>query len=103
MNEFPGNHAKYFAYELSRYSSSNSTQKIATMLVDALVHLNPHQVEAAQFVFYSPLIKGAILADEVVPEPFFRKRQAFVIAHNTVVLDFSIFEVRRTFGFLKFS
>jgi adenine-specific DNA-methyltransferase len=29
------------------------------------VDLNPHQVEAAQFAFKSPLSKGAVLADEV--------------------------------------
>jgi adenine-specific DNA-methyltransferase len=33
--------------------------------VDAQVDLNPHQIEAALFVFKSPLSKGAILADEV--------------------------------------
>lgn len=58
-------HAKYFAYELTKRSSSNSIQKLATTLVDAQVDLNPHQVEAALFAFHSPLSKGAILADEV--------------------------------------
>lgn len=65
MNEISGNHAKYFAYELTKRSSSNSIQKLATTLVDAQVDLNPHQVEAALFAFHSPLLKGAILADEV--------------------------------------
>jgi superfamily II DNA/RNA helicase len=58
-------HAKYFAYELTRRSPSNSIQKLASTLVDAQVDLNPHQVEAALFAFRSPLSKGAILADEV--------------------------------------
>lgn len=58
-------HAKYFAYELTKQSASNSIQKLATTLVDAQVDLNPHQVEAALFAFRSPLSKGAILADEV--------------------------------------
>ncbi|HPG40499.1 MAG TPA: SNF2-related protein [bacterium] len=58
-------HAKYFAYELTKRSSSNSIQKLASTLVDAQVDLNPHQVEAALFAFNSPLSKGAILADEV--------------------------------------
>jgi ERCC4-related helicase len=58
-------HAKYFAYELTKRSSSDSIQKLATTLVDAQVDLNPHQVEAALFAFHSPLSKGAILADEV--------------------------------------
>ncbi|HTN07153.1 SNF2-related protein [Agriterribacter sp.] len=58
-------HAKYFAYELTKRSSSDSMQKLAATLVDAQVDLNPHQVEAALFAFRSPLSKGAILADEV--------------------------------------
>ncbi|TXH78877.1 MAG: DEAD/DEAH box helicase [Thiothrix sp.] len=62
---FTPHHAQYFAYELSKRSSSNSMQKLASTLVDAQVDLNPHQVEAALFAFQSPLSKGAILADEV--------------------------------------
>ena len=58
-------HAKYFAYELTKRSSSDSMQKLASTLVDAQVDLNPHQVDAALFAFRSPLSKGAILADEV--------------------------------------
>lgn len=58
-------HAKYFAYELTKRSSSDSLQKLASSLLDARVDLNPHQVEAALFAFRSPLSKGAILADEV--------------------------------------
>ena len=58
-------HAKYFAYELTKKSPSDSIQKLASTLVDAQVDLNPHQVEAALFAFRSPLSKGAILADEV--------------------------------------
>jgi len=58
-------HAKYFAYELTKRSASNSLQKLASTLLDAQVDLNPHQVEAALFAFNSPLSKGAVLADEV--------------------------------------
>src|SRR3990167_4655654 len=58
-------HAKYFAFELTKRSSSDSLQKLAYSLLDAQVDLNPHQVEAALFAFHSPLSKGAILADEV--------------------------------------
>lgn len=58
-------HAKYFAYELTKRSSSDSIQKLAATLLDAQVDLNPHQVEAALFAFRSPLSKGAVLADEV--------------------------------------
>lgn len=58
-------HAKYYAYELTKRSSSDSIQKLASTLLDAQVDLNPHQVEAALFAFRSPLSNGAILADEV--------------------------------------
>lgn len=65
MNDFTPYHAKYFAYELTKRSSSDSMQKLASTLVDAQVDLNPHQVDAALFAFRSPLSKGAVLADEV--------------------------------------
>lgn len=55
---FTPHHAQYFAYELSKRSSSNSMQKLTSTLVDAQVDLNPHQVEAALFAFQSPLSKG---------------------------------------------
>lgn len=58
-------HAKYYAFELTKRSASNSIQKLVTSLMDAQVDLNPHQVEAALFAFRSPLSSGAILADEV--------------------------------------
>ena len=58
-------HAKYYAYELTKRSSSNSIEKLAASLSDAQVDLNPHQIDAALFAFRSPLSKGAILADEV--------------------------------------
>ncbi len=57
--------AKYFAYELTKQSPSNSLDKFAATLADAQVDLNPHQIDAALFAFRSPLSKGAILADEV--------------------------------------
>lgn len=65
--KFTRYHAKYFAYELTKKSSSDSVEKFASTLVDvqAQVDLNPHQVEAALFAFRSPLSKGALLADEV--------------------------------------
>ncbi len=58
-------HAKLFAYELTRRYASDNVEKLATVLADAQVDLNPHQVEAALFAFRSPFSKGAILADEV--------------------------------------
>lgn len=58
-------HAKYFAYELTKRSPSDSVEKLTRSLADAQVDLNPHQVDAALFAFRSPLSRGAILADEV--------------------------------------
>jgi ERCC4-related helicase len=58
-------HAKLLAYELARRCPSDSVEKLAAVLSDAQVDLNPHQVEAALFAFRSPFSKGAILADEV--------------------------------------
>jgi superfamily II DNA or RNA helicase len=58
-------HAKYLAYELTRRCASDSVEKLAPVLADAQVDLNPHQVEAALFAFQSPFSRGAILADEV--------------------------------------
>jgi superfamily II DNA or RNA helicase len=58
-------HAKYLAHELTRRCASDSVEKLASVLADAQVDLNPHQVEAALFAFRSPFSKGAILADEV--------------------------------------
>ncbi len=58
-------HAKYFAYELTKRCASDSVEKLASVLADAQVDLNPHQIEAALFAFRSPFSRGAILADEV--------------------------------------
>ncbi|MGC9198932.1 MAG: SNF2-related protein [Acidobacteriaceae bacterium] len=58
-------HARYFAQELTKKSSSASVDSLTLALADAQVDLNPHQVEAALFAFRSPLSRGAILADEV--------------------------------------
>lgn len=58
-------HARYFAEELTKRCPSDSIEKLATVLADAQVDLNPHQIEAALFAFQSPFSKGAILADEV--------------------------------------
>ena len=56
---------KYFAWELSRKRNASDEDKFTSVLSEAKVDLNPHQVEAALFAFRSPLSKGAILADEV--------------------------------------
>jgi SNF2 family DNA or RNA helicase len=58
-------HAKYFAHDLTRRCASDSVEKLASVLSDAQVDLNPYQIEAALFAFRSPFSRGAILADEV--------------------------------------
>ncbi len=63
--QFSSHQVRYFAHELTRRHSSDSVEKLASVLADAQVDLNPHQVEAALFAFRSPFSKGAILADEV--------------------------------------
>lgn len=57
--------AKYFAEMLTRRIPFGADDQLASVMVDARVDLNPHQVEAALFAFKSPLSNGAILADEV--------------------------------------
>jgi superfamily II DNA or RNA helicase len=58
-------HSKFFAHELTKRSPSDSVEKLARVLADAQVDLNPHQIEAALFAFRNPFSRGAILADEV--------------------------------------
>lgn len=58
-------HAKYYAYLLAQRHGSDSADKLASSLADALVDLNPHQIDAALFAFKSPISRGALLADEV--------------------------------------
>lgn len=58
-------HAKYYAHELVGQHSPSSVDRISRSLFDASVDLNPHQIDAALFAMHSPLLQGAILADEV--------------------------------------
>lgn len=58
-------HSAYFAYELTRRHSVQDSEKLASVLADAQLDLNPHQLDAALFAFKSPLSMGSILADEV--------------------------------------
>ena len=58
-------HASYIAHELMRWHAADSADRLAAVVAGAQVDLNPHQVEAALFVFRSPLSQGALLADEV--------------------------------------
>jgi len=58
-------HASYYAHDLTRRCPSDSVDKLAAVLSDAQVDLNPHQIEAALFAFRNPFSRGAILADEV--------------------------------------
>jgi hypothetical protein len=65
MRQVTPYHARYFAHELTKRSSSESIESLTSALADARVDLNPHQIEAALFAFRCPLSRGAILADEV--------------------------------------
>jgi hypothetical protein len=47
-------HAKLFAHELTKRSSSDNVDKLASALSDAQVDLNPHQIEAARDVLTLP-------------------------------------------------
>lgn len=58
-------HSAYLAYERIKRHSLHDSEKLAPVLADAQVDLNPHQLDAALFAFQSPLSKGSILADEV--------------------------------------
>lgn len=57
--------AKYYAHEITKRFSSDTTEKFTASLSEAQVRLTPHQIDAAYFAFRSPFSKGAILADEV--------------------------------------
>lgn len=57
--------SKYIAWLLDRNRCSSDEEKFTSVLTEAKVDLNPHQIEAALFAFHSPLDMGAILADEV--------------------------------------
>lgn len=56
---------KYIAWCLTRKRNSSDDDKFTSVLAEAQVDLNPHQIDAALFAFRSPLSMGAILADEV--------------------------------------
>src|SRR5574344_1509273 len=56
---------KYLAWELTKRYNASDDNKFTSVLSEAKVDLNPHQIEAALFAFRSPLSMGAILADEV--------------------------------------
>ena len=56
---------KYIAWELTKSRSTSDDDKFTSVLTEAQVDLNPHQIDAALFAFRSPLSMGAILADEV--------------------------------------
>lgn len=54
-------HAKFYAYDILRKNRTD----IATILFNAKLQMNPHQVIVAQFALKSSLSKGVILADEI--------------------------------------
>jgi len=58
-------HSQYLGWQLTRSRSGESSDALASTLVDAQVDLNPHQVDAALFACRNPLSRGVLLADEV--------------------------------------
>ena len=58
-------HSKYLAHDLTKLAPPGAEDQLSMSLFDASVDLNPHQIEAAMFALQSPLVEGAILADEV--------------------------------------
>ena len=56
---------KYIAWLLTSRRSGDDEMRVAGVLSEARVDLNPHQVEAALFALKSPFSKGVVLADEV--------------------------------------
>ena len=56
---------KYIAWLLTSRRSGDDDMRVAGVLSEARVDLNPHQVEAALFALKSPFSKGVVLADEV--------------------------------------
>jgi hypothetical protein len=61
-------HAKLFAHELTKRSSSDNVDKLASALSDAQVDLNPHQIEAALFAFRSHSQKARFSLTKLVSE-----------------------------------
>lgn len=65
-------HAKYLAHELTRRCASDSVEKLARVLADAQVDLNPHQVEAALFAMTNGTLnpENSRLGPEKMPSRF---------------------------------
>lgn len=57
-------HAKFFAHELTRQCASDEVDKLAPVLADAKVDLNPHQVEAALFAFQPDQLTRELFASK---------------------------------------
>lgn len=58
-------HAYYYIQELLAIHSSFRVDRLTLALLESVIDLNPHQIEASLFALRSPLSKGVILADEV--------------------------------------
>ncbi|MEE4209752.1 MAG: SNF2-related protein [Parvularcula sp.] len=63
MLRFSPYHAQFLAHQITLEGSGDDA--FAKSLSTARVDMNPHQVDAALFALRSPLVRGAILADEV--------------------------------------
>lgn len=56
-------HAKYWAWDLLKRGAPGS-DRLSQSLLNSVLDLNPHQVEAALFALKNPLSQGVMLADE---------------------------------------
>ncbi|MCO5219063.1 MAG: SNF2-related protein [Thermomicrobiales bacterium] len=57
-------HSKLFAFQLTQRVNGDNPDRLTASIMDSSVD-NPHQIDAALFVFQSPLSNGVVLADEV--------------------------------------
>jgi len=55
----------YWANKIALRKSAGQAERLSSLLAQATIDLNPHQLHAVLFAFNSPLSRGAVLADEV--------------------------------------
>ena len=65
MDRYTPHQARYFAEQIMLKRPQASIDGLASAMSGVKVDLNPHQVDAALFALKSPLLNGALLADEV--------------------------------------
>lgn len=56
---------KYWSEKIQLKKSAGQIDRLASLLAQSTIDLNPHQIQAAIYAFNSPLSRGSIMADEV--------------------------------------